>query len=110
AILSVFCKSPHGKGGPQWQGTGNASGKQTGMRGVFAPFPASPKTPTAEPIPSGSDGKTPSSCNTPLYSALTMNRGGPAHGPPRFPVFADCPMPPFSQGKNALYLFKFKVT
>ena len=35
----------------------------------------------------------------PLYSALTMNRGGPAHGPPRFPVFADCPSPLSVKGK-----------
>ena len=35
----------------------------------------------------------------PLSSALTMNRGGPAHGPPRFPVFADCPSPLSVKGK-----------
>lgn len=35
----------------------------------------------------------------PLSSALTMNRGGPAHGPLRFPVFADCPSPLSVKGK-----------
>lgn len=95
-----FAKALTGKAARNGTGTGSASGKQTGMRGVFAPFPASPKAPTAEPIPSGNGGKTPSSCSTPaLFRPHHEPRRGPAHGPPRFPVFADCPSPLSVKGK-----------
>lgn len=84
-----FAKALTGKAARNGTGTGSASGKQTGMRGVFAPFPASPKAPTAEPIPSGNGGKTPSSCSTPALFRPHHEPRRAGAGPPRFMVRAE---------------------